>query len=224
LSTGSGAAPPDDAGRRTRLGRRLAADLRAAATELVRCDVPEGDLAAAADLARRLRERLDGPLRARWYERNPADLAPADRSAYLEQSPIRGLQNPVAPPMQVEVLRDDPERPRVVGRVRLSHAYEGPPRGVHGGWVAALLDEILGSAQQLADRRGVTGTLKIRYRAITPIDRDLVLEAWVAEDRGRILRVKGTCRAGETLTADAEGLFVRVDFDEVHARRKAEGG
>jgi acyl-coenzyme A thioesterase PaaI-like protein len=110
-----------------------------------------------------------------------------------------------------------------VASARLSAAYEGPPRGVHGGWVAAMLDELLGTAQGLAEKQGVTATLKVRYRAITPIDEELRFEARVTEDRGRILRVKGSCYAGDTLTADAEGMFVRVDFNEIHDRMKERG-
>jgi hypothetical protein len=31
---------------------------------------------------------------------------------------------------------------------------------------------------------------------------------------------KATCHAGDTLTADAEGIFMRVDFDEVTERMR----
>ena len=44
------------------------------------------------------------------------------------------------------------------------------------------------------------------------------LKAWVEENRERRLRVHATCHAGDTLTADARGLFVRVDFKEVQQR------
>ena len=46
----------------------------------------------------------------------------------------------------------------------------------------------------------------------------LGFEAWVAEERERRVLIRATCHAGETLTADARGLFVRVDFDEVRQR------
>ena len=58
----------------------------------------------------------------------------------------------------------------------------------------------------------------MRYRNVTPIERELRFEAWIAEDRGRRLVIHASCHAGDLLTADAKGLFVRVDFDEVRRR------
>jgi acyl-coenzyme A thioesterase PaaI-like protein len=207
-------------GDRRALAAALADDLRAIVADLSEREISDGDLGAAAELARALRERLDGPQRTRWYEADAADLAGEDRFSYLDQSPVRGRLNPIAPPMTIEIV-ERPDGKRVVeGRARLGCAYEGPPHGVHGGWVAALLDELLGSAQGLARSGGVTAILKIRYRDITPIDEDLRFEGWIHRDRGRLLIVRGTCRAGDTLTADAEGIFVRADFDEIRERMK----
>jgi acyl-coenzyme A thioesterase PaaI-like protein len=211
--------PSGDRERRA-LAAALADDLRAIVAELSEHDFSDDDLRAAAALAGSLRGRLDGPRRVRWYETGAAVLAGDDRFAYLDLSPVRGRLNPIAPPMTLEIVTRPDGRRVVEGWARLGCAYEGPPHGVHGGWVAALLDELLGSAQALARKGGVTAILKIRYRQITPIDEDLRFEGWVHRDRGRLLIVRGTCHAGDTLTADAEGVFVRADFDEIRERMK----
>ncbi len=39
---------------------------------------------------------------------------------------------------------------RIVGSVTFTAAYEGPPGCVHGGYVAAAFDELLGVTQSLA--------------------------------------------------------------------------
>jgi len=209
---------------RRALAVQVASDLRAVIANLSERKISDADLAAAAQLSAKLRERLAGPRRPRWYDGNPMQLADADRFAYLDQSPIRGRLNPIAPPLQIEIApRPDGTR-RVVGHAHLGHAYEGPPHGVHGGWVAALFDELLGMAQGLGDSKGVTATLKIRYRRVTPIDEDLHFEGWIHEDRGRTLIARGTCHAGDTLTADAEGLFVKVDFNEIQDRMRQRQG
>jgi len=206
---------------RRRLASRLADDLRQVVANLGEREIPDADLRAAADLGDALRQRIDGPQRARWYENDATALADRDRAAYLDQSPIQGRLNPIAPPMRVEIVVGEDGKKRVVGHARLGSAYEGPPHGVHGGWVAAMLDELLGTAQGLAEQRqGVTATLKIRFRHVTPLDEELRFEGWVAEDRGRVIMVRGTCHAGDTLTADAEGLFVRVDFNEIQQRMR----
>jgi acyl-coenzyme A thioesterase PaaI-like protein len=212
-------AEPGDRARR-KLASRLSDDLRAVVADLSERHCSDADLAAAADLARELRDRLHGPRRARWYEGDATSLVPADRAAYLDQSPIRGRLNPIAPPMRIDIAVRADGKKVVEGSARLGSAYEGPPHGVHGGWVAAMMDELLGTAQGLTTAKGVTATLKVRYRHITPLDEDLRFEAWVHADRGRILVVRGTCHAGDTLTADAEGIFVRVDFNEIQERMR----
>ena len=68
---------------------------------------------------------------------------------------------------------------------------------------------------------GVTARLKVRYRHVTPLDETLRFEGWLAETRGTRRTARATCHAGDTLTADAEGIFVVVDFDEVRERMSA---
>lgn len=201
----------------------LADELRGAIQALSAHEIGPEALAEAGRLARELRRCLEGPRRPRWYEGevDGADLDPDSRRAYLEQSPIRGRLNPVAPPLALETVEREDGRPAVRGRARLGLAYEGPPHGVHGGWVAALFDEALGAVQGLAGAPGVTGVLKVRYRHVTPLDADLQLDAWVASQRSRRLVARATCRSGDTVTAEAEGLFVKVDFAEVQARMRA---
>ena len=92
---------------RRALAAAVADDLRAIVADLSEREISDGDLAAAAELTRSLRERLDGPRRARWYEDDATAFAGEDRFAYLDQSPVRGRLNPIAPPMTIEVV----ERP-----------------------------------------------------------------------------------------------------------------
>ncbi len=107
------------------------------------------------------------------------------------------------------------KRRKVVGRVRYGYAYEGPPGCVHGGVVAAAFDEVLGFAQSLSGRPGMTGTLTIRYRKPTPLYEDLVFEGWVERIEGRKIFTAGVCRVGDLVTAEAEGLFISVDFEKM---------
>ena len=175
------------------------------------------DLAEAHRLARQLRDRLDGPERDRWYdaERPDPGSSPESRSAYLSASPVRGAHNPTAPPLVLEPAAREDGRPGLTGEVVMGRRYEGPPHGVHGGYVAALFDEVLGAAQGLVDMTGVTAVLRVRYRRITPIGTPLRLSGWVHEQRGRRMIARATCEADGQLTADAEGIFIRVDFERV---------
>ncbi|MGH0034458.1 MAG: PaaI family thioesterase [Myxococcota bacterium] len=201
--------------------RALADEVRELVETLSTREIEPEALREAARAVRHARERISGAPRARWYD-DPLSAfdSPVSRRAYLELSPIRGRLNPVAPPIEVE-FGERPDGERIVrGRARLGVRYEGPPHGVHGGWVAALFDEVLGQAQALSGGPGVTAVLNVKYRHVTPIEEDLVFEGWVHESRGRRVIARATCHAGDTLTADAEGIFMRVDFGEVQERMR----
>lgn len=202
--------------------REVADQLRDAVAALAECDHSGVELDEIAALAKSLAVKLTGPHRKRWYEADPeeTDL----RTSYLDYSPIRGPYNAIAPEMTLGYVEGADGVRRVEGSARLGAAYEGPPHGVHGGWVAAIMDELLGFAQGLAGKHGVTATLKVRYRQVTPIDEDLRLSAWIHEDRGRAVMIRGTCHAGETLTAEAEGMFARIQFDEIRNRMRERRG
>lgn len=201
------------------LDERLAGVLRALGARLVDRTIPEAALQRGLAGLEAVLEGLDGEPRARWYEAGGFGEGRGD--AFDRLSPLRGRLNVVAPPMRVEDGVREDGTPSVVGHATLSSLYEGPPRGVHGGLVAALFDEILGAAMAHAPPPGVTARLEVDYHHLTPLDEPLRLEAWIVEERGRRVRAEATCHAGETLTAKGRALFVRVDFDEALARMRA---
>ena len=173
---------------------------------------------AHLDAAREL--LADGEPRLRWYEADAADRQ-ATRSRNRELSAFTGTVNAVAPPMVVGPEDGPGGRPELVGRARLDRTREGPPHSVHGGVLAGMFDELLGAAQRLSGSLGgVTARLTVRYRRPTPIEEELELRAWIAEERTRRIVVKGECRVVEPdgradgpVTAEAEAIFLKVDFD-----------
>ena len=92
-------------------------------------------------------------------------------------------------------------------------AYEGPPGCVHGGYIAAAFDELLGFANSLSGTPGMTGTLTIRYRRPTPLHTELRFEGRYERSEGRKIFTTGQLFSGETLCAEADGLFIAVDFE-----------
>lgn len=130
------------------------------------------------------------------------------------RSPLSGVMNAIAPPMTSEYF---PEERRVVSRVRFNEAYQGPPACVHGGFVAALMDEALGRTRHLTDRHCVTGSLRVDYRRPTPVNVDLVVEARIEEVLERKFVVRGEIRHDGEVTAEAEGLFVFLDNEKFNA-------
>ena len=100
------------------------------------------------------------------------------------------------------------DREVVVARARCSAVYEGPPRLVHGGIVAACFDEILAVAQRDAGINGLTVELTVRYHSPITIDTDLVFTAWIETDDGRRATGRAAC-AAPAFAAEATATFVR---------------
>jgi acyl-coenzyme A thioesterase PaaI-like protein len=135
---------------------------------------------------------------------------------FRSTSPVSGMANPIAPPMVYDEAAGDDST--VVANVTFGGPYGGPPGHVHGGWVAAVLDEILGRAQSRSGQTGMTGTLDIRYRAPSPLHKRLRVSATLEAVEGRRVTVLGDLRDGDTVLATAVGVFVRVDFDAMRSR------
>lgn len=121
----------------------------------------------------------------------------------FERSPFCGRQNPLAPALN---LAYDGEI--VSARVTLGPLFEGPPGHVHGGFVAALYDEVLGAAQQASGRAGMTASLNIRLKRPTPLGVELLIEAGLQRIDGRKIHVTGRCTSSGVLLSEAEALFI----------------
>jgi acyl-coenzyme A thioesterase PaaI-like protein len=125
---------------------------------------------------------------------------------FLDRSPITGQANPLAPPA---VLRRDMAARRVTGEVTFGAAFEGAPGIVHGGFVAALLDEALGMATIFSGSTGMTVELVTRYRRHTPVATPLRLEARLVSTEGRRIRTAGELLCGDDVIAEARGCSSR---------------
>jgi acyl-coenzyme A thioesterase PaaI-like protein len=144
----------------------------------------------------------------------------ACESHFSDRSPFYGAMNPLSMPMSME--RDDSvgEFGAVVGVATFTEPYEGPPGHVHGGFIAAAFDEVLGMAQSLTGRPGMTGRLTVTYRAPTPLHQPIRYCGWVDRVEGRKIFTKGTAHNGETLCAEVEGLFLSMPAELMDLLRK----
>jgi acyl-coenzyme A thioesterase PaaI-like protein len=136
----------------------------------------------------------------------------SDYEGPFDLSPLMGRANPLAPPLRLQVLED-----HVTGTALFGAAYEGPPGCVHGGYIAAAFDELLGLAQMHGGQPGMTGRLAIDYRSPTPLQTELHLEGRVDRIEGRKTFCRGEIYVGDRLCAEAEGLFVSVDIAKIAA-------
>ena len=144
----------------------------------------------------------------------------AFNSNFMDRSPFMGLMNPLAPPMSARLDPDDGEWGSVHCTVTFTEPFEGPPGHVHGGFLAGVFDEILGQAQSLSGRPGMTGKLSISYRAPTPLFTELHLRGWIERIEGRKIFTHATLHNGETLCCEADGLFISMPEDLRHLLQK----
>ena len=203
--------------------RRLAAAMRRVIDDLVLTEAPAEEIERAADALEAFAAGLGAHPRRSGLEGYAEAANSGDVKAFFDQSPMIGRSNPLAPPITLEAESD-----RVTGSVVFGSAYEGPPRHVHGGFVAAAFDEILGFAQSLTGAPGMTARLEVRYRRPTPLHMPLQLEATVDRIDGRKIVATASMRCDGEITAEAEGLFISVDPARFRgiveaARRRTEG-
>jgi acyl-coenzyme A thioesterase PaaI-like protein len=184
--------------------RRLADAMREVIGMLVQSNAPEEELRVAADALERYAEQLASHPRLRRYEGFSESANAGDVGAFFDQSPLIGLANPLAPPVRIEQTGDQ----TAVGRVTFGPAYEGPPGSVHGGFVAAAFDEVLGYTQSLSGAPGFTGTLSVRYRQPTPLQRELEIHCRLTGQERRKVFASGRIECDGTLCAEAEAIFI----------------
>jgi len=121
----------------------------------------------------------------------------------LERSGIVGASNPLAAPLHLALDGD-----RVIGWATYPQQYEGPPGCVHGGFVAAAFDDLLGAAQTLSGTAGFTGTLSVRMVRPTPLLERIDYEGGVKGVEGRKIFAWGRARASGEVVAEAEAVFI----------------
>ena len=198
--------------------RRLADAVRGVLHRLVQTSAPVSMIGEAADDLEGIVERFWEHPNASIYEGFAEAANAGEPFAFFDHSPMLGAANPLAPPIELWLDGD-----HLAGRVQFGAAYEGPPGCVHGGFVAAAFDEVLGSTQSLSGAPGMTARLTVNYRAPTPLHTELRFVGSIDRVEGRKIFTTGQLWAGDVLCAEAEGLFVsmRPDrFAELKARRE----
>ncbi|MGC4932163.1 PaaI family thioesterase [Gordonia sp. DT30] len=190
---------PDELRERTQVAQTLAAEVRALISATVLTEV-EAD--AAAEAVRHIEAATEILRAVRLDEDSFGARFTRDGAKRTWGNAVIGTRNPVAPPV---VLNHDGEL--TWSEFELGPAYEGPAGLVHGGILAAILDQILGSAADHSGHPGMTGTLTIRYRQGTKLGK-VRAEAWLDRVEGVKSIAAGRIMTEEGITAEAEGIFI----------------
>lgn len=190
--------PADELARRTAVAAGLADSVRGLIEATVVTEVGAEPIAEAMrhiEMAREIlaAEQLPGAFGIRFN---------SDGTKRNWGNAVLGLRNPVAPPVEIGY-----EDGLTWGEADLGPAYEGPAGLVHGGIIAAILDQVLGSAAENAGAPGMTGTLTMRYRRGTRLG-PIRAEARLDRVEGPKSFVTGTLSTDEGICVEAEGVFI----------------
>lgn len=122
-----------------------------------------------------------------------------------------GRQNPIG--LKISWY-NDPEAGHITANVTVPEQFCSYPGVVHGGIVAALLDETAGRSIMLEDDTDdnlmVTAKLEVKYRRPVPIGQPLTLRGWTLEHVGTRARVAAeVLLADGTVAAQAEAILLR---------------
>jgi len=114
--------------------------------------------------------------------------------------------------MKLTFEQDNVNR-RIVGRFVLGERYQGGGGFEHGGVIALLLDEAMGKVCRFRGVKAVTAELSVEYLKPVSVEKEIVVEGYEAELKGRNLFLVGEIRDTEgRVLARGKGRFVILNL------------
>ncbi|MBP1561455.1 MAG: PaaI family thioesterase [Oscillospiraceae bacterium] len=128
---------------------------------------------------------------------------------------ICGLDNPAGVRAHFYNMEDG----SVMSPFRFREEHQSYPGRVHGGMIAAMLDELglracwTGASDETW---GVTTTIEVKYRKPVPYDTDLIARGKIQRETSRFVAVKTEIldTKGNVL-ADAEVKYIKMDIFKI---------
>jgi len=183
-------------------------DVREVINEILTTSASVADIESAHALLAQAVKLLQQREHKDYETAGEASLAAA--GSFLDRSPLIGALNPIAVPLRIVTETAVDGTVIAVGRATFGSPYEGPPGCVHGGFIAAAFDEVLGVSQSTSGNPGMTVNLTINYRSPTPLRKEIVFRGRIEAISGRKISTVGTLHHGETLCAEATAIFVSM--------------
>ena len=126
---------------------------------------------------------------------------------------------------RVEYFRN-PDNNHLIANVWFGPHTEGPPEAVHGGAIAAVLDEAMGAVCWMNGHPVVGARITINYRHLTPLGFSGRIESWIERIERRKIFIKSKLSdAHGKVHAEGEALFIellpemKARLDEARGRR-----
>ena len=146
--------------------------------------------------------------------------------------PVRPFPSPTAPNSFVSgeqaadrtrvIYFRQPPRDHLYACVWFGPASEGPPENVHGGAIAAVLDEAMGAVCWMNGHPVVGARITINYTHLTPVGFAGRVESWIETIERRKIFIKSrlTDEAGK-VHAEGDALFIKLSPELADSLREA---
>jgi acyl-coenzyme A thioesterase PaaI-like protein len=105
---------------------------------------------------------------------------------------------------------------------RFDERHQAGPGLVHGGLVAAALDEACALLATWYRFPTVTARIFVRYRQPVPINTELLVRARIESSRGRRIRIRASLGDGDEALAEARAAFLHVPLEHFLATPEGE--
>jgi acyl-coenzyme A thioesterase PaaI-like protein len=111
-----------------------------------------------------------------------------------------------------------PGEPQLYAKAWFGTRTMGPPGHVHGGAMAAALDEAMGAVCWMNAHKTVAATISVKFLAMLAIESETILEARIERVEGRKIYTSSslTGLAGDKV-AEGEGLFIVLKTETLRA-------
>lgn len=98
----------------------------------------------------------------------------------------------------------------VISRVVCPPEQEGGPQVAHGGWTAAVMDELVGHTLIMNKEFGVTGTLTVKFVRPVPVEWALIGKARIVGRENQKVFVKATLEleSSGSIVAEADAIMI----------------
>jgi uncharacterized protein (TIGR00369 family) len=145
----------------------------------------------------------------------PANAAPETASAVDHRTGHCfgcGPENPQGLHLHFDIDSTDLASITAAATVNLTRLHEGPPGYIHGGIIAALMDEAMSKLNRPLNVVAMTRHLAVDYLRPAPLGIPLTLIGRHTSRHGRKLHHAAELRHPDgTLLAHAKGLFIAID-------------
>lgn len=117
------------------------------------------------------------------------------------------VANPSGESVRIAYFRG-PEDGVLYAKAWFGRETQGPPGHVHGGAMAAVLDEAMGGVCWMNGHRTVAARISVSFLEMLKLDTETIVESRIERVDGRKVYLRATLTDGARRVAESDGLFI----------------